>query len=102
MKKIADIVKDIRHELSGAEHCAKMAMRYKEEDRSLADVYADTAAQKMATSNQYHSQVARVIREYRAEHGEPPEAMMAVYNWEHESMIEDMANVKALLEMYKK
>lgn len=102
MKKIADIVKDIRSELSGSEHCAKSAMRYKEEDRSLADVYADTAAQKMGTANQYHAQVARVIREYRSEHGDPPASMMAVYNWEHEAMIEDMANVKALLELYKK
>ena len=34
--------------------------------------------------------------------GEPPEAMLMVWNWEHDAMVSHTAKVKALLEMEKK
>ena len=47
MKKIAIIVRDINEELEGAEHYAKMATQYKDDDKPLADAYADMAAQEL-------------------------------------------------------
>ena len=48
MRKIAEIVKDIREELGGAEHYAKLAARHKEDDRALSDAYASMASQRGA------------------------------------------------------
>lgn len=49
-----------------------------------------------------HSQAVRIIQDYRAKNGEPPEAMLMVWNWEHDAMVSHTAKVKALLEMAKK
>lgn len=102
MKKIANIVKEMREEISGAEHYAKQATKYKEDDKSLADVYIAIANQELEHVDRLHTQVARIIQAYRAEKGNPPEAMMAVWNFEHEDMMEKVSRIKALIEMYKK
>lgn len=102
MRKIAEIVKDIREELEGAEHYAKKATQYKDDDKALSDTYSAMASQELGHVDLLHTQVTRIIRDHRAEHGEPPEAMMMVWNWEHESMVSHTAKVKALLEMAKK
>lgn len=102
MKKIADIVSDIREELEGAEHYAKEASRHKEDDRALSDAYASMASQELGHVDALHSQAVRIIQDYRAKNGEPPEAMLMVWNWEHDAMVSHTAKVKALLEMAKK
>lgn len=102
MRKIAMIVKDIKEELEGAEHYAKLATQNRDEDKALADVYADLAQQELAHVDKLHKQVTRIIEEYKNAGNTPPTAMMAVWEWEHESMISHTAKVKALLEMYGK
>ena len=39
MRKIAEIVKDIREELEGAEHYAKKATQYKDDDKAMNPWY---------------------------------------------------------------
>ena len=102
MRKIAEIVKDIREELDGAEHYAKLAAQHKEDDRALSDAYASMASQELGHVDMLHTQVVRIIQDHRSKNGEPPEAMMMVWNWEHDSMVSHTAKVKALLEMVKK
>ena len=102
MRKIACIVKDIKEELEGAEHYAKLATQYKDDDKPLADAYATMATQELNHVDTLHAQVVRVIQDYRAKGNTPPEAMMAVWDWEHESMVSHTAKVKMLLEMYRK
>ena len=42
-----------------------------------------------------------MISDYRKEHGDPPAAMMAVYEYVHKQHIDHVAKVKILQEMYK-
>ena len=102
MKKIANMVKEMRDEISGAEHYAKQATKYKDDDKALADVYVAMANQEIEHVDRLHTQVARIIQAYRSGKGEPPEAMMAVWNFEHEDMMEKVARIKALIDIYKK
>lgn len=102
MKKIAVTAEDIREELEGAEHYAKLATQYKTEDRLLADVYATLAAQELAHVDMLHAQVARVIKEYRAAGNEPPAGMMEVWNYEHGRHMDSVVKIKLLLDAYKK
>ena len=47
-----------------------------------------------------HSQVAKLIDQYRKNMGEPPIAMMSVYDYLHEKAIDETKEVKVLQQMY--
>lgn len=101
MKVIKNLVEDIEEELEGAEHYAKKATQYKDENRELADVYAKLANVELDHVNAIHGQVVRMIKEYKAGGNEPPAAMAAVWEYEHERATDKAAKIKTLLDMYK-
>lgn len=102
MKEIKMLVEDIREELEGAEHYAKLAAQYKTDDKSLADNYATLASQELNHVDMLHVQAARLINAQRSAGVSAPASMQAVWDWEHELMIDKTAKIRALLEMYKK
>ena len=102
MKLIKTIVEDIKEELEGAEHYAKLATQYKDEDKALAENYAKMAEAELGHVNALHAQVVRIIKDWKATNGkEVPAAMQAVWDWEHEQMIDKAAGIKMLLSMYR-
>lgn len=102
MKIIKCLVENIEEELEGAEHYAKLATQYKDEDRELADVYAKLAGIELDHVNTLHGQVVRVIKSWKATNGkEAPAAMQAVWDWEHGKMIDTTTRIKTMLEMYR-
>lgn len=101
MKIIKHIVEDIREEMDGAEHYAKLATKYKDEDRTLADNYAKMAEAELGHVNSLHDQAVRLIKEQKAVGVETPASMQAVWDYEHGQMIDHIAKIKVLLNMYK-
>lgn len=101
MKEIKLLCENIREEMEDAEKYANLAIKYKDSERELAETFATLSKQEVGHAEALHEQVVRCIREYRSKHGEPPASMLAVYDWEHEHMIEDMAEVKRLHEFYR-
>lgn len=102
MKKIAEIVEAINEETEGAEEYAKMATRYKMDDKALADSYAAMAAQELEHVDKLHAQVVRIINAQKTSGKEAPEAMQMVWDWEHNKIVDTVARIKAMLEIYKK
>ena len=98
MKKIKHLVEQIQEELHDAEKYAECAMKHKDDDRELASAYHRLAGQELEHSHILHDQVVRIIREHG---GEPPAVMKAIWDWEHEKMIEQEKEVKTLLEMFR-
>lgn len=96
------IADDIKDELNGAEHYAKLATQYKLEDKALADTYANMAMAELEHVDKLHTQAARVIKESRAAGATPPAGMMEVWDFEHRRHIDSVAKIKMLLEMYRK
>ena len=101
MKEIKCLVEDIKDELEGAEHYAKLALQYKHTDRQLADIYAKLAGVESEHVTVLHDQVVRLIKEHKEEGNDIPPAMQAVYDWEHEKMIDNLTRVRSIISMYR-
>lgn len=99
MREIKHIVEDIREELEGAEKYAKIAAKMKTEDSTNASVYAEMARQELGHVENLHKMAVRAIEKQRAAGVMPPAAMQAVWDWEHENMVEKTARIKTLLNM---
>lgn len=99
MKEIKHIVENIREELEGAEHYAKIAAKMKVDNPADASVYADMAKQELNHVDNLHKMAVRAIEKQKAAGVNPPAAMQAVWDWEHEKMVDRTARIKALLSM---
>ena len=98
IKKLSEMIEE---EVDGAEVYAKCALKYKEERPELARTFYNLANQEMQHVDMLHTEVVKLIDEYRKEHGEPPAGMLALYDYLHEKHIESAAKVKTLISMYK-
>ena len=98
IKKLAEMISE---ELEDSKHYAVCATKHKEDNPSLASTFYELSVQEMHHANMLHEQVAKLIEKHRKEHGAPPPAMQAIYDWEHEKQIEKAAEVKRYQEMYR-
>ena len=98
IKKLSEMIAD---EIEDAERYAKCALNHKEDYPALADLFNRLSGDELGHANLLHEKVVGLIEDYREEHGDPPEAMIAVYNYLHEKQIEETAEVKRLRAMYK-
>lgn len=98
IKKLSEMIED---EIDGAKCYAKKALEYRSEDRELADTLYNLSTEEMRHLQILHAQVTRIIDRYRKEHGEPPPAMQAVYDYLHEKHIGEAETVKRYQALYK-
>ena len=90
----------IEDEIEDAGKYAKKALEYKDTDRKLADVFFQLSTEEYKHMNMLHGEVVRIIEEYRRENGDPPAAMMTLYEILHEKHISDAASVKVMQNMF--
>ena len=101
MKIIKRLSEMISEEISDAEKYADCALNHRMDNPSLADTFFKLSQEEMNHMAMLHDQVARLIDAYRKEHGDPPPAMMAVYDYLHGQQIEAAAHVKAKQMMFR-
>ena len=100
MKVIAKLVDLIEDELEGAEQYAELALKYKAQHPKLADKLHELAGVEMTHVKALHAEATRLIEEERERSGEPPAAMLAVYEYEHKKQIREAAETRAMIEEY--
>ena len=98
IKKLSKMIKE---EICDAEKYANCALKYKDEDKTLAETFYTLATNELQHMDLLHTQVVRLINDYKAKKGEPPAAMQALYDYVHEEQMDNVKEVKVLLAMYK-
>jgi citrate synthase len=101
MKLIKELEELIEDEVHDVKKYAKMAVELKADHPQLAQVLYTISAQEEGHQQMLHGEVVRIIEQYRREHGEPPAAMMAVYDYVHKKHIDKLADAKRYQEMYR-
>ena len=101
MKLIKELAELIEDEIHDVEKYSKMALDLREDHPGLAHTLHNIAAQEDGHQAMLHSEVVKLIQEYRQEHGEPPAAMLAVYEYLHKRHIEKLAEARRYMDMYK-
>lgn len=100
MKIIKCLTSYIDEEIEDSKKYIEKAIEVKEEYPEVAELFNKLSLEELKHMQALHTQVVQLINQYRAEHGEPPEGMMAVYNYLHEKAIEKTREVKVLQQMF--
>ena len=101
MKIIEKLSEMIEEELDDAEKYIRCAMNWKEERPVLAQTFARLSNEEMTHMNMLHDQVVAIITEYRKEHGEPPEKMLAIYDYLHRRHIDRANEIRIMQALFK-
>lgn len=81
---------------------AKLAVEYKENHPALAQVFFNLSTQEDGHQAALHTEVVKIIEDYRRKNGEPPAAMMAVYEYVHKKHIDALAKARVYQDLYKR
>lgn len=98
IEKLSDMIEE---EISDAEKYARCAILHKSDMPKLAELFFRLSNEEMNHMTLLHDAVTGIILDYRQEHGEPPETMLAVYDYLHRKQIEHAGEVKAMQSLYK-
>ena len=101
MKLIRELSEMIEDEVCDIKKYAKMAVEVKEDHPQLANVLYTISTQEEGHQQMLHNEVVKIIAEYRKENGEPPAAMLAVYEYVHKKHIDKLAEAKRYQEIYR-
>ena len=101
MKLIKVLSDKIKDELHDAKDYVTMALEYKDDNPELSRTLYNISIQEMEHMNLLHNEITVIIQKWRANNGEPPAEMLAVYDYLHEQQIEEAAEVKKYQEMYR-
>ena len=102
MKMIKKIVDQIHDELEGAEEYIECAMKHKTDYPNIANMYYEMSLMEMSHVDKLHGAVTTLINEAKARGEEPPPTMMAIYEYEHEKIMEEATEIKVMQEMFKR
>ena len=101
MQLIKILEERIEDEIQDAKSYAEMAIELKADHPQIAQVLYTISTQEEGHQQMLHGEVVKLIENHRKLHGEPPAAMLAVYDYIHKRHIEKLAEAKRFQEMYR-
>ena len=101
MKIIEKLTDRIDEEIGDIKQYAKLAAEVKEEHPGLANVLYNISVQEDTHQAALHAEVVKLIEAHRKNHGEPPVAMVAVYEILHKRSMDKLAEARRYQEIFK-
>ena len=101
MKIIKVVSEKIEEELRDADSYIQLAMEWKAEEPETAETFYQLSTEEMGHADKLHEVVSRLISTYRAENGDPPKGMQALYEYLHEKQIATAMSIKIKQGMYR-
>lgn len=98
IKRLEELIED---EIQDIETYAELAAQVKADHPGLAQVLYTISTQEDSHQAALHTEVVKIIEEYKRTHGEPPAAMKAVYDFMHKRHIENLAEARRYQDIYK-
>lgn len=98
IKRISEMIEE---ELDGAKEYAECALKNKDSHPQLSRVFYDISLQEMQHIDLLHNEVVKIIEAHRNNHGEPPAAMMAVWEYLHDKHIKKSTIIKVMQAEYR-
>lgn len=102
MKIIRDVSRDIKCKIISSDRDIRKAIEKKELYPSLSDIYYDFSINEINEALELHQEVVALIEKYKMEKGDPPKTMLELWEFEHNNIMSDVADIKILQEHYKK
>ena len=101
MKLIKELEELIEEEIHDVKKYAKMAAALKDENPGLAQVLYTISTQEDTHQSALHTEVVKIIEEYKRTNGEPSAAMLAVYEFMHKRHIDNITEARRYQEVYR-
>ena len=99
---IQNISHDIKEKIHDSDKDIRKAIELKYEYPDLADDYYNFSIDRMDEAMTLHSEVVKIIDDYKKKKGESNETMKNLWDFQHKVIIEKSEDVKILQEHYKK
>lgn len=101
MREIMELAKFIRKEVNRADMYAYEAVKHKDQFPELSGHYYKAANEHLAIADDLHAGAVRLIEATRRSGAQPTEAMLKMWEYEHEMQIEEKDAVLRKLSMYR-
>lgn len=101
MKIIKELEELIEDEIQDVKKYAKLAAELKSEHPALARVLYEISTQEDNHQAMLHKEIVSIIENHRKTYGEPPAAMMAVYEYLHKRHVDNLHHARMYQETYK-
>jgi predicted metal-dependent HD superfamily phosphohydrolase len=101
MKIMKDIICHMKDTMDEAEDYVSEARLLKEEHPNLFNTYIKLAEEHLQHYMSLHSAVVMIINDFKRLKGEPPAVMKAIWDYEHERLVEEYEDIRKAIERAK-
>lgn len=102
MKILTHLIEKAHDTMEEIEWYGEKALHYKMEHKMLADTYNKIADMHITIYDMLHKQMVDLIEEYKRTGNNVPAEMLVIWDYEHKKLIKEFAEVKTLVDEYKK
>ena len=101
MKIIKKLCELIDEELEDSEKYARLALKYKDEDTAMAEMFYSLSLDELKHMNTLHNAAVKTVNSIDAKDDPRTEGMKIAYDLLHEQAIEKTKGVQVLQSMYR-